>query len=1596
MAFGKLFVDLALRDKGFSAALQKAGGDVKGLESSAKSLDRVIGGTLKASFVAATATMTAFGAATAKVGVDFQKSITMVKALSKDGVENFQALEDEARRLGATTEFSARQSAEAMTNFARAGMTAREIIAATGPALMMAGGAGESMSLATQSMAGSLKQFSLDASQSGHVADVFTVALKNSLFNLQGLNDAMKYGGPIGAAFGMSIEDTVAAVAQFRNMGLDASMAGTAFRMTLIQLSKGTPKAEKALKRYGLTLEDVNPEMHSFRDIMIKFADANLTAKDAVSIFGARAAGQVRVLSQQMKDADFVKEFDDLTESLYNSSDGAGAAKIQYDELGKTVERQLLISKSALEELFLKVFDTYKEPLFAFFAELGETIQFVGEQFVFSGNSLKNGFGSALEQATEFLRENKSEVAAWFQTAYNAFQTFVTIVATLVPLIDDLAVAFTVLFVRMKFVAMVSSVQAASQGLTVMQAVMTGLTTQARLFGAARRVALGPWGLIITAALSVVAIWKSVKGRQDDATRSLLAYENVKNRIDNKNKQNNKALEKQLSKQVELQQDQLENAEFALAGIGLTATQIEAYKQSIMGLTAEQAAEKALTGELIMLRQGQVQGLMTAQTAYQVLQAQGIDTVDMQKKLADSVRSTKKAFEEQKEELANAELALIELQKKEEGQIDTLSDFATAIIGPIQNLGLFRAGVFNLRNELDLSKDTFNAASSAYQSFANAVAQGDARGTPPGGKDVPDENKAKQRRAERERTAQHFLKLKRMEEDYQDQLAGIGLEGIELKAFQLQEIQKEINRSHDEQLKGVKDLKLREAIEESRANSLLMAQRIEVAKADVEAEERMFEQQEAMAARAVEARIALKEAAQLDAYGRENDAMLQHQELMREIELTGITVTEEEKQAIHSGYLRKRLNAATEDLQARLRVEGRAASFSEKLNIAKLKSAVTTDNKILSNNAKSSNKIAALKAKQSKLASKLADATTEKQKKRLEKRQRNIKKALAQEAHDTMVKNGKVLNSEQRKFIAIEKMQKFAQKTGIAALGEGAKKATGFINKVKEATEDAQDPEGPKTPWGKFIKGAGKAAKAVGKIGGAFAAMGKKAVGIFTSFTGGSFDPMAMVDDAAGKKGEMGDAAVEAEAARREAAGEEEMTADEEAAVRAEGEGKFDPKVAAAEVADEQAQAMMDRMNMALEMIPVFIQKIADNLPTLIDALVSGIPAMITSLVDSLSTSLVEEMNGEKGLMLVIAEAVPKLIVVLIEAIPKLIPPIIEALFSFISEGIPQIVASLAEMIPQLIMSLAEGLPLLIEAVVAMIPQVLQSIIEMLPALIDSLIALVLNLITSLLEQLPILIVELVNQIPVLITALVDAIPLIIQRVVSSLPQIITALINAIPIIILGLIKSIPKLIGALVGAIPTLIKAVFHGLVGIVRAIVVDLPPMLARAIGAAFRKAWKGIKKAMSGMFEKLNPMNWFGDTPGPIRVGSQPQTFGFAANDYIVAAKKPEDLLAQATQLIESNGVPRITKRNRETSVAQMSSTPIGAAAMFGDDPQSRSPAERLAQNIKVQVEGETIDNALITARERGRSPQIWNEIERVAGGGASIGIERHDAE
>ena len=1587
MAFGKLFVDLALRDKGFSASLKKAGGDVKALEKTASGLNKVIGGTLVKAFKVGTVAISAFGAASVKVGNDFQHSITLVKSLSKDGIENFAALSDEARRLGATTEFSARQSAEAMTNFARAGMDAREIIAATGPALMLAGGAGESMSLATLTMAASLRQFTLDASESGHVADVFTLALKNSLFNLQGLGDAMKYAGPAGAAFGMSVEETTAAVAQFRNMGLDASMAGTAFRMSMVALAKQTPAMTKVMEKYGITSEQVSVTNIGFAEVLNNLADAGVTAEDAIKMFGARAGANMGLLIEQMRKPEIRQGFKDLTTDLYESSQGAGAAKEQYDEMGKTVQRQFLIAKSAFEELLITTFDTYKSDLMDFLAALGEVVQHTADTF--RGLSVSgSGFNNMLQASTAFLRANKDEIAEFFISVFNGVQKTAEAILALMPLLTTLGNLFLTAFPTLVVTSMVF-------GLGTLTTAFQVATAAAGKFGITVGIALGPVGAI---AIGITAFATAVFKLDKFLQGTISTVKDYTAEIERLEGQQARAAKRGTKVQGEILKAQKENFESQaeyMRSLGATEAQVERYRQRLNALTADTVSQQLAAGTLVEVNRDGVTEFHNVAMAAHMLGEDGIGPLE------DRIEGANRAVDGQikRNEVLQARINMVmgvedeytsilnargmtqeHLRNVMKASGETIGDWKAQLNFGIERVKQFKTDVGNATSALN----KYNLAlAGARDGGPVDFGQGIGSGTVT---DKPDDSAIKEAQKRRERRAQMLLDLQRMEEDYQAELAKIGLEGIELKKFELDQIKQEINRAHDDQLKDAKDLNIQKEIEESRSNALRMAMRIEVAQQELEAQK----QADAVMAEQAKAKEALLNeiAARgvIERSDHEATAIIENGRFLREIELNNVRLTDEERFRLDQDFRMRRLSAAHADLSNRIGAENRFATFEEKLHLAKLASEIKTQNKIKAIHDKAAANDVKRVAKTRKLEAKLANATTEKQKNRLKKRIKNIEFFSKLETVNNKEKIKKILEQEKNKFEAIEKIQEIANKTGISKAAEGARNAG---QKFKEILEDAKSEE-PKTGWGKFFSGIGKAAKGAAKVmkgilNNPLVDLGKKAVNVFKSLSGFSFDPMAMADDAMGKKEELGDAAVEREAARREEAGEEAMTAEEEAAVRERGERSFDPKEAAAEVAKEQANAMVERLNMVIEMIPVFVQKLAESLPILVTAFVDGFPEMVKALVSAL--------NGPDGLINVIARAVPDLISTVVAAIPDFIMPLIRGLFNFIKDGIPQIIESLTTMIPELIMKLAEGLPLLIEAIVAMIPKVLQSIIEMLPNLLESLIALVLNLVTSLLEQIPILIVELVNQIPVLITALVDAIPLIIDRVITSLPKIITALINAIPIIILGLIKAIPKLIESVVRAIPILIKAIFVGLGQIILSLVSDLPRMLANAISKAFSKAWKGIKKAFNSLFEKLNPANWFGDTPGAVQVGPEPQTFGFMPNDYVIAAKRPSDLLNQATELIEKKGIPRINRGSRQNAVAQMSASPIGS--MFGDNPQM-SPAQRLAQNIKVEVEGETIDNALIVARQRGRAPQIWNEIERVAGGGASIGIERHDAE
>jgi len=95
----------------------------------------------------------------------------------------------------------------------------------------------------------------------------------------------------------------------------------------------------------------------------------------------------------------------------------------------------------------------------------------------------------------------------------------------------------------------------------------------------------------------------------------------------------------------------------------------------------------------------------------------------------------------------------------------------------------------------------------------------------------------------------------------------------------------------------------------------------------------------------------------------------------------------------------------------------------------------------------------------------------------------------------------------------------------------------------------------------------------------------------------------------------------------------------------------------------------------------------------------------------------------------------------------------------------------------------------------------------------------------------------------------------------------------------------------------------------------------------------------------------------------------------------------MLAQAMEAVrsEGGGLPSMGV-NRSRQAAMMASPVPLAAAM----PSGGGGGSMTEIALKVQVEGQTIDNALITSKGRGTSPKIWKEIRRMSG--VTSGIDR----
>ena len=279
----------------------------------------------------------------------FEEAMSTVEALSQANALEMAALSAEAKELGATTKFTAKESADAMGYMAMAGWDATDMLQGMDGVLQLAAASGEDLAMVSDIVTDSLSAFGLTAKDTAHFSDVLAAAATNSNTNVAIMGETFKMSASVAGALGYSIEDVAVAMGLMANSGVKGSIAGTALRNTFNGLLEGVTltgaafgeyeycavRADGTMKDFGSTID----ELRGYFDQMTEAERVN----NAQAIAGQRGYnGLLAILNATDED------YTSLTNSINNCT---GAAQRMANVKLDNMNGQLTLMKSAWDAL---------------------------------------------------------------------------------------------------------------------------------------------------------------------------------------------------------------------------------------------------------------------------------------------------------------------------------------------------------------------------------------------------------------------------------------------------------------------------------------------------------------------------------------------------------------------------------------------------------------------------------------------------------------------------------------------------------------------------------------------------------------------------------------------------------------------------------------------------------------------------------------------------------------------------------------------------------------------------------------------------------------------------------------------------------------------------------------------------------------------------------------------------------------------------------------------------------------------------------------------------------------------------------------------
>lgn len=356
----KLMADTSNYNTKMQAASVQAEKLSTSMEKPRSTTDKLKSGFMTAG-LAVGALSAAIGVAAVKSFMDFDASMSVVQSNTHATGSELQSLRDAALDAGQRTVYSATESADAINELAKAGMSTTDILnGGLNGALDLAASDGMAVSDAAELMASTLAQFNLTGKDSTKVADALAAGAGKAQGSASDLGMALSQAGLVANQYGISMQETTGTLAAFANAGMIGSDAGTSLKTMLLKLASPTDKAQSTLDELGISAYDAQGNFVGLSglagQLKDKMSGLSMEQRNAAlqTIFGTDAIRGANVLYNEG-----AAGIDKWTKGVSDSGFAAEQGAARMDNLKGDIEQ----FGGAVETSFIRIGEGANGPL---------------------------------------------------------------------------------------------------------------------------------------------------------------------------------------------------------------------------------------------------------------------------------------------------------------------------------------------------------------------------------------------------------------------------------------------------------------------------------------------------------------------------------------------------------------------------------------------------------------------------------------------------------------------------------------------------------------------------------------------------------------------------------------------------------------------------------------------------------------------------------------------------------------------------------------------------------------------------------------------------------------------------------------------------------------------------------------------------------------------------------------------------------------------------------------------------------------------------------------------------------------------------------